>query len=345
MQPNDLERTKRIRTVDELYADRTLYSSPHMFSPPSERLSHVIRFELTYGCSWSRCTYCGGYDGTTHQIRSINDYKNHVDEVWNRIGNQENSQVARYLKRIFIGGGNALEVETDELKEAITYTEKKFTENTGKHPTRISLYGRTGDFLKHGKKGLRKLYYTDSLFGLLDIPHGMDLVYWGIETGSADILAYIDKGCTLEDMEKAAAEINNTRIKTSVMIMPGLGGEKFYDQHIIYTSALLGKVMPDFITFMGINTSVKSRYWKKMKQEMEEGKNRPLLDSEMATQMIEIIDRMPQFPTKIGCYDKNIDAVGHNPLTFNSFQITDYDDKEGFVTMLKELTWKRYRRY
>lgn len=43
---------RKVRTLKGLYSDRELFSSQDMFSPPSERLSHVIRFELTTGCNW-----------------------------------------------------------------------------------------------------------------------------------------------------------------------------------------------------------------------------------------------------------------------------------------------------
>jgi hypothetical protein len=69
----------RVASVDELYADRTLYTSKDMFSPPSERLPHVIRFELTEGCDWGKCTYCGGFDGVKFREKSLEDYKAHVD--------------------------------------------------------------------------------------------------------------------------------------------------------------------------------------------------------------------------------------------------------------------------
>jgi len=160
-----------MRNIKELYKDRNLYSSPDMFSPPSERLPHVIRFELTKGCNWGKCTFCGGYDGVRFFKKSLHEYKEHVDEVWRRVGWR--SRLARSLGRAFIGGGNALLVGTEELCKVIRYTVDQFAENTGECPRRVSLYGRTKDILRHGKKGLVRLNHDAPL-----------LIYWGIESGS-----------------------------------------------------------------------------------------------------------------------------------------------------------------
>ena len=93
--------TRKVRKVDQLYQDRELYSSPDMFSPPAERLPHVIRFELTTGCNWGRCSYCGGFDGIEYRVKTADEYREHVDQVWKRIGKR--TRLAEDLGRIFIG--------------------------------------------------------------------------------------------------------------------------------------------------------------------------------------------------------------------------------------------------
>jgi radical SAM superfamily enzyme YgiQ (UPF0313 family) len=311
---------QRVTSVSELYQDSELYSSPDMFSPPSERLPHVIRFELTKGCGWGRCTYCGGYDGIPHEIKPLQDYRDHVDEVWDRIGNR--SELALSLRRIFMGGGNALEVETEMLDEAIQYTARRFGENTGIHTGRISIYGRTPDILKKGKKGLTFLKN-----GSGRRRDGLDLIYWGVETGSNELLRHVNKGCSKRDVLKASRIVNKTPIKTSVMMMPGLGGSRFNQDHSYDSAVVLGKIKPRFLTFMGINPPLDSKYSRIMESEFEAGENRPLTDKEMANQMVRIIDMMRPFRTKVGCFNCEVDGVGFNPLSFGSFDIYDKYDK------------------
>jgi hypothetical protein len=323
----------RVRSLGELYSISDLYSSPTMFSPPSERLGHVIRFELTRGCSWRRCTFCGGYDGQKHVVKSPEEYKQHVDRVWELIGRR--SQLASELERVFVGGGNALEVDWPTLHELLAYTVKMFVNNTGYEPRRLSLYGRTADILKHGTRGLKKLRHGTSFFSRKHLPGVLDLIYWGVESGSDDVLAYVNKGCTRREMAVAARSLRRASIDASVMIIPGLGGIKFYDQHVKDTAALLGVIQPRFITFMGINTGPCSAYVKRMTRETASGENRPLTPKETAVQMKEIIAKMPTFSTKVGCFDTETDSVGCNPVTFGSQRIEDRDDKGYLVRDLR----------
>ena len=325
------EKDQRVKYVVDLYKDSSLYSTLDMFSPPAERLSHVIRFELTRGCGYGRCTYCSGYEGMKHEIKTLEEYGDHVNKVFERIG--KNSDLARHLRRTFIGGGNALEVGTGMLDKVFYYTNKIFKENTGRYPERMSVYGRTKDIL-------------DKKEDMKYIERWLDLIYWGVESGSSEVLDYVNKGCTMEEIIKAAEVINRTNIKTSVMIMPGLGGKKYYNEHIKYTAKVLGKIKPRFITFMGINSKESSRYSKIMKLEQENGINRPLTDEELVIQMKEIIKRMPVFKTSVGCFEDKIDKVGHNPVTFDSTHIRDNYDKRYLLEDLdREIIYLRKKDY
>lgn len=317
--------------LEELYSEHELYSSKDMFSPPAERLEHVLRFELTTGCNWGGCTYCNGYDGIKSKTKNLEAYKQHVDDIFEKIGRE--SRLAQSLKRVFIGGGNALSTEQNLLYESIRYTSYRFERDTGEYPQRIAIYGRTDDIINKGSSELQDLG-----------GEGLSLIYWGVESGSTKVLDYINKGYSKEELSTAAQIMQDTpMIMTSVMIMPGLGGIKFYEEHIRETAQVLGEIRPNFLTFMGINPAPNSAYTKIMRQEQERGENRPLTDEEQSQQIIEIIDRMPCFETKVGCFDKKIDAVGRNPLTFTK-KIEGYYDQRDLVNELCELKRKTERR-
>ena len=149
------------------------------------------------------------------------------------------------------------------------------------------------------------------------------------------MLKYVNKGCTKEEILKAAETVKNTFVDVSVMVMPGLGGKKFYDEHMESTAEVLGRIKPRFLTFMGVNPASSCLYARIMKKEQEKGENRPLTNKELTGQMIGIIDRMPVFRTKIGCFNRQIDAVGHNPLNFGSYNIYDRYDKDQVVRSLR----------
>ncbi|MFZ2193270.1 MAG: radical SAM protein [Candidatus Moraniibacteriota bacterium] len=328
-----------MKSLEDLYRIPGLYSSPNMFSPPSERLDHVIQFELTKGCSWGKCTFCGGYCGIKYSIKTPEEYKQHVDNIWRLIGEK---YFSRKLKRIFVGGGNSLNIDGEMLHQLLLYTQIEFSKNIGRTPNRVALYGRTTDILKHGKDGMANLchggrwrkgkkWYVRSKY----FPAVLDLIYWGVESGSDDVLRYVQKGCTSRNMIDAATILRTVNMNTSVMIMPGLGGIKHYIEHVERTAELLGVIRPRFLTFMGVNAGIQSLYAQKMRQEEEGGINRPLTQKETAEQMIEIIEKMPFFETKIGCFNTDVDAVGCNYLPFGSYNISDRGGKNSLSSQLR----------
>ena len=330
------ESVHRVRSVNELYADSSLYSSRDMFSPPSERRAHVIRFELTTGCDYGRCTYCGGFDGIRSRTKTKEEFKEHVDTIFERI---DPFRLDAKLRRVFIGGGNALSVDPELLRYAITYVESKFHANQRKFPTRTSLYSRTDAIIQKGQEGLREVFASR----MSGTPV---LFYWGVESGSTTVLDYVRKGYTKEDLIHAAniihelQRVNRLNINVSVMVMPGLGGAQYYQDHIDDTVDVLNAIQPKFLTFMGVNPGQKTPYTRKMLQEMRDGTNNPLGDFEAAEQMIAIIRRL-NFRTKMGSYDPSIDAVGRNELPFND-AINFYDDPRRIAQILQaQLVQKR----
>lgn len=311
----------------QLRRDRALFSPSIMFSPPSELQNHVIPFEATIGCNYNGCTYCEGYRDIRYHAKSVEEYQQHVREVWSRIG--ERSYLARNLTRIFIGGGNALSINEKTLNSFLRFTKDMFWQYTGHFPARIAIYGRTNDILKCDLNSLRNI----------------DLIYWGVESGSNDVLEYVNKGCTCENMIKAGRRIENAGITASVMVMPGLGGVKYYRQHIEGTASVLSEIRPRYITFMGVNAGPHTAYTKTMQQELSSGTNRPLTPRETAQQMTDIIRKLDPFRTKIGCFDKDIDAVGRNPLTFGSYEIDSRDKKRLLALKLQLKTTFGLLRY
>ena len=324
------KRLTRVKSLDELYADTGLYRSSQHLLPPSEKLPHVLRFKLTSGCQWGRCTYCNSFDGQAYAVKTPEEFERHVAAVMRRIG--FNSQLAYTLKRIFIGGGNALSVETPQLEHTIQTVAEAFMRRAqyATNARRIALYGTTRDIIRHDVRSLRGLYNVS--------PYGdLDLIYWGIESGNNEVLKAVCKGDSKKRQLQAAGIINSTRIRTSIMIMPGLGGIRFSDGHVRDTAEVLSDLSPSYITFLGIHTPPHSAYERWMREEERAGTNRPLTSRETAQQMIDIIDALRlTYPPKVGCFDDQVDRVGSNPLPFGSVELRRTQDKDTLVAQLRD---------
>lgn len=277
-----------------------------------------------------QCSYCGGFDGVKFGVKTPEEYEKYVDSVWGRMS----SGLKESFERVFIGGGNALQVGNGHLEDAVKYTVKRFVQETGNFPRRLSMYGRTKAIIEKGRTGLSDLHHIYRGSG--GFFYGLDLIYWGVETGSTDLLKWVNKGCDQKDLMMAADELRSGVVDTSVMVMPGLGGIRFYDEHTRETVKVLRAIQPNFLTFMGVNPAPGSLYDRKMQEEMQAGTNRPLTDYELAAQMIEIIRKMEiSRKVKIGCFNRSVDAVGYNPFTFGAKNLYDSYDARSYAEFFK----------
>lgn len=330
MFPWSATKPRLARSLDELYADPALYRSSQDLLPPSEKLPHVLRFELTEGCSWGRCTYCTGFDHLPFRAKTTNEFQAHVEAVMARIGHD--SRLAYQLKRIFIGGGNALAVPTEELRRAIAYAGDSFANRLDRTSaaTRIALYGTTKDINAQGRLGIGKFYCDAGEYV------GLGLIYWGVESGSDKVLKFVCKGDSKKRQLQAAEALAKYPIRTSVMIMPGLGGTRFSEEHVRDTAEVLSAINPTYITFLGINAARGTSYARTMADEERAGQNRLLSAREKATEMVEMIEAMKTYyPVTVGCFESGLDRVGKNPLTFGSRTLSGPGAKQVFVEELR----------
>jgi radical SAM superfamily enzyme YgiQ (UPF0313 family) len=276
------------------YADKTLYSSADMFSPPAERRLHVVRFELTQGCNGG-CTYCGGYEGIPYRKRTFGEFMEHYSKVMEGLGDYR-----RNMHRIFIGGGNALDADQKTIVDILEFL------NCEHDPKRISIYGRADSICEKGNDDMWDLRVA-----------GLNLVYMGVESGSQRVLDYVNKNITVSQIDRAMDISVQVLMDLSVMVMPGLGGARFRVEHAVKTAELLNRGYARFITFMGVNPPPKSRYAQIMAQEMAEGKNRPLTEKEVVEQLRETLRAMEPKWQKVGMFGCGIDGVGKSPVRFN----------------------------
>ncbi|MFO7765727.1 MAG: radical SAM protein [Pelovirga sp.] len=277
---------------DAAYRNPNLFSSATLSCPPSERKAHVLRLELTTGCDYNRCSFCSEYTDMPAMTKSFEQFKDHVDQVADVIGSEKSR-----IQRLFIGSGNSLGVDTDLLLSCLGYARKIF------NPAKISLYGRTSSILEKSVDGLKKLKEA-----------GVFLVYWGLESGSDEILDYIRKDCTRDDMIAASKKLAAVGIDVSAMLMPGVGGVKFSQQHIEDTQDLLHNMDIKYLTLLSINPSQSSLYARKMLSAVD---NRHLTPAEVNVQIYKLLKGLNPMGFHIGMFTEEIDQASSNTMRFN----------------------------
>ncbi len=77
---------------------------------------------------------------------------------------------------------------------------------------------------------------------------GLSILYVGCETGDEELLHTIGKGESYRSSLDALQKIKQAHLKSSVMIVNGLGGRKFSQQHAIHSAKLMTETQPDYLS-------------------------------------------------------------------------------------------------
>ncbi len=195
------------------------YEEP-LYRPPCEAGSLIV--QVTLGCPHNRCAFCGMYKMKKYRVRDPEEVKADLRRA---------RLVYRHVESVFLADGNTIAMNSDKLADILRYIRRLFPE-----VERISSYGG-GRFLK-GKsvEALRKLKEA-----------GLDIIYFGLESGDDEILKAVDKGVDSRDMVVAARRVKEAGILLSVYILLGLGGEDRWRQHAENTARALNAMQPHFI--------------------------------------------------------------------------------------------------
>ncbi len=153
---------------------------------------------------------------------------------------QEISHVAEQrwrFEKVFLADGNALVLSNARLLPIFQHLSKHF--NTIRQ---ISCYALPSDILRKSDQELEALRNA-----------GLSLVYIGVESGDNEILHRVCKGQTQAEAIQAILRCKKAGIKSSVMVLNGLGGQKHTRQHAINTATVLNESQPEFISTLVVS--------------------------------------------------------------------------------------------
>ena len=196
-----------------------------VFRPPAEWRSLIL--QVTIGCSWNRCTFCEMYQDKEFRARPIDDIIKEMDLVVNAGG-------ARHVRDVFLADGDAMTLPTGRLVKILDAINDRFP-----RVRRISSYCLPRNIRRKSVDSLSKLKSK-----------GLSLVYVGCESGSDKVLDAISKGETYDSSLKALQKLHDAGIKRSVMILVGLGGKEYSNEHAIQSAALCNEAVPDYLSLL-----------------------------------------------------------------------------------------------
>ena len=203
------------------------YTEP-VFRPPSEWKSLIL--QVTNGCSWNKCTFCDMY---TSESKKFKPKKPELIEQELVTIVESNLPVGR----VFLADGDAMMLPFNRLKEILLLIKKYLPQ-----VTRVSSYCLPRNLTNKTVEQLTELRAL-----------GLSLLYVGCESGDDEVLALIEKGETYQSSLVALRKIKQAGIKSSVMILNGLGGPELSKQHAINSAKLMNAAQPEFLSTLVVS--------------------------------------------------------------------------------------------
>lgn len=193
--------------------------------PPSEAASVLL--QVTLGCSSNSCDFCGAYTDKPFAVKPMSEIQADI-LAW--------AGKVPQARRVFLMDGDALVLSNDRLLPILDNLAAAFP-----RLTRIASYanghhicGRTLDELQ--ALAAKKL----------------TLLYIGLESGSQRLLDRVHKKATADQMVQAVRAGSRAGIKSSVIVLLGLGGQDYSQTHVADTIAALNVMQPHYLSFLSL---------------------------------------------------------------------------------------------
>lgn len=200
-----------------------------VFRPPSEAESLIL--PVTDGCSWNNCTFCEMYTAPQKRFRARAE--DEVLESIRRCGEAYGDDV----RRVFLADGDALVLPTRRLLDILRAIHEHLPQ-----VRRVSSYCLPRNLRKKTVAELRELHEA-----------GLKFAYVGAESGDDTVLARVNKGETFETTREALEKLGEAGITRSVMLLNGLGGSAFSEQHADNSARLANATQPEYLATLVVS--------------------------------------------------------------------------------------------
>ena len=208
-----------------------------LFRPPAEANNIII--QVTLGCSYNSCSFCSMYKTKSYQKRELTDIYQDIDIV---------AKSYPETHKVFLADGDALSLPTEYLLHIL-----KYLQNTFPKLRRVSLYASAQNILNKSKEELKKL-----------CDNKLNLIYYGIETGSDLILKKITKGVSQNEIISSLNKASETGMKISATVILGIGGERYSSEHIKETATIINSTKVNYLSTLqlGLEEDAKDNFYK-----------------------------------------------------------------------------------
>jgi hypothetical protein len=203
--------------------------SPIGILPPDQYLA--LALQVTEGCSFNTCTFCDLYH-QPFRIKTPEEFRQHVRAVREYLG----ESILLRQRSIFLGAANALTIPLPRLLplfDVICEELAPSPENRGRAGEGVGVYAFLDAFT-----GTRKS--AEDYRALAE--RGLKRVYIGLESGHDPLLEFVRKPGHAHDAIETVQAIKSAGINVGLIVLIGLGGERFAAGHAADTVEVLNQM-------------------------------------------------------------------------------------------------------
>lgn len=228
-----LERERQV--YDQIY-------HPVTIMPPDQYLA--LYLQMTDGCAFNQCSFCNFYRDRRFHIKPVEVFHEHIRRVRAFLGDG-----MRLRHTLFLGDANALMLPQKMLLPRFDVIHQEFAimprELTGvarqawraQNPIHFTgIYSFIDAFRARRKRAAEFAALAE---------RGLRRVYVGLESGNAELLQFLGKPNTPEDVARLVQEAKAGGVAVGIMILVGAGGAKFERAHIQDTTRLINALPLD----------------------------------------------------------------------------------------------------
>lgn len=283
-----------------------------LFRPPAEANNVIL--QVTLGCSYNNCSFCSMYKTKSYEAKVLEEIFKDVDSL---------SNIHPNATKVFLADGDALALDTEYLLSIIKYLAVKFT-----NLRRISTYASAQNLLSKSYEELMMLRENK-----------LNLLYYGIETGSDKVLKKITKGVSQREIINSLILASRAGMKISATVILGMGGEVYSEEHIQESAKIVNATTLTYLSTLqlGLEDDAKENFYKHFSDfkelddeqvlreqrkfiELIEPKNKVIFRSNHASNALHLAGNLPKDKERLLCELDDAMSIGKDAYVPNVFR-------------------------
>ncbi len=201
-----------------------------VYRPPVE--ANTLLLPVTEGCSHNTCRFCNMYRGVKFRMLSSDEIEAWLTEMY-----RVNGVYADQIERIYLVGADPFAISASRLEVVIDLIRRYFPAIQT-----VTMYAAVRNIMSKTDAQLKRLREL-----------GVNELYVGVESGLDDVLKFLNKGNTVDDVRRQCARLNSIGMRHMSLLMTGAAGKGRGEEHALATAELINEIKPAMVLLTTIS--------------------------------------------------------------------------------------------